>query len=57
MMKVLMVVMMLIMMVVMVGDRGGVSIFPGHRGDHDGADDGDDAIACNLHHDDGGGVT
>ena len=55
-MKVLMVVMMLIMMVVMVGDRGGVSIFPGHRGDHDGADDGDDAIACNLHHDDGGGV-
>ena len=26
---------------------------PGHRG----ADDGDNAIACNVHHDDGGGVT
>ena len=30
-----------------------------HRGDHDadGADDGDDALACNVYHYDGGGVT
>ena len=49
----IMLMMMLIMMMVMVGDRGDVSIFPGHRGDHDG----DNAIACNVHHDDGGGVT
>ena len=30
---------------------------PGHRGYYDGADDSDNALACNVHHDDGGGVT
>ena len=50
-MVLMMMMMLIIMMMMAMIEEAFPHHSPGHRGDHDSADDGDNAIACNVHED------